>query len=157
MIFWSAKKRCNDTFFHRPSPFPGIFCNCNSGGICAASQFYVQLLLLYSVRSNAYSEIGPEVTLRPLVTSCAKDYKGHSVVQTSFAEPPNFSLCVSLFLPRRYSPRHLVLFQQIKLLSTVTTALQLSMAGSVSLSSFSLVHILLTTQALPTCVSFDRV
>ena len=29
------------------------------------------------------------VTLRPLATSCAKDYKGHSLVQTSFTEPPN--------------------------------------------------------------------
>ena len=27
--------------------------------------------------------------LRPLVTSCVKDYKGHSLVQTSFTEPPN--------------------------------------------------------------------
>ena len=26
-------------FFHPPSPFPGNFCNCNSGGICTASQF----------------------------------------------------------------------------------------------------------------------
>ena len=33
--------------------------------------------------------MGPEVTLRPLATSCAKDYKGHSLVQTSFTEPPN--------------------------------------------------------------------
>ena len=29
------------------------------------------------------------MTLRPLATSCAKDYKGHSLVQTSFTEPPN--------------------------------------------------------------------
>ena len=27
--------------------------------------------------------------LRPLATSCAKDYKGHSLVQTSFTELPN--------------------------------------------------------------------
>ena len=39
--------------------------------------------------SNAYSEIGPEVTLRHLATSDAKDYKGHSLVQTSVTEPPN--------------------------------------------------------------------
>ena len=47
------------------------------------------LNLLYTVWSNAYSEIGPEVTLQPHATSCAKDYKGHSLVQTSFIEPPN--------------------------------------------------------------------
>ena len=29
------------------------------------------------------------MTLRPLTTSCAKDYTGHSLVQTSFTEPPN--------------------------------------------------------------------
>ena len=27
--------------------------------------------------------------LRPLATSCAKDYKAHSLLQTSFAESPN--------------------------------------------------------------------
>ena len=67
-------------FSHPPSPFTSNFCNCNSGGICTASQFYVQLPLLYTAWSNAYSEIGPEVTLQPLATSCAKDYKGHSFV-----------------------------------------------------------------------------
>ena len=36
---------------------------------------------------------GPELTLRPLATSCAKDHKGHSLVQTNFTEPPNRSLC----------------------------------------------------------------
>ena len=41
------------------------------------------------MKQRRYSEIGPEVTLRPLATSCAKDYKGHSLVQTSFTEPPN--------------------------------------------------------------------
>ena len=27
--------------------------------------------------------------LRPLATSCVKDYKGHSLMQTGFTEPPN--------------------------------------------------------------------
>ena len=58
-------------------------------GICTASQFYVQPPLLFTAWSNAYSEIVPEVTLQPLATSCAKDYKGHLLVQTSFTEPPN--------------------------------------------------------------------
>ena len=76
-------------FFHLPSPFPGNFCNCDSGGICTASQLYVQLPLLYTVWSNAHTEIGPEVTLQPLVSSWVKDYKWHSLVQTSFTELPN--------------------------------------------------------------------
>ena len=87
------KNDAKTLFFHPPSPFPGNFCNCNSGGICTASQFEVQLPLLYTAWRNAYSEIGPELTLRPLATSCAKHHKGHLLVQTSFTEPPNRSLC----------------------------------------------------------------
>ena len=85
-------------FSHPPSPFLCNFCNCNSGGICTASQFQVQLPLLYTVWSNAYSEISPEVTLRPLATSFAKDHKGHSLMQTSFTEPPN-RMPQNAFLP----------------------------------------------------------
>jgi len=40
------KKRCKDTFFHPSPPFHCSFCNCNSGGICTAWQFWVKLLLL---------------------------------------------------------------------------------------------------------------
>ena len=61
---WSSGQPKNDAktpFFHHLSPFHGRFCNCNSIGICTASQFYVQLLLLYTAWSNTYSEIGPEV------------------------------------------------------------------------------------------------
>ena len=39
VIFWPAKKLHKDTFTHPPSPFPGNFCNCNSGGICTAPRF----------------------------------------------------------------------------------------------------------------------
>ena len=90
----SQKNDAKTLFFHTPSPFACTFCNCNSGGICTASQFRVQLKLLYTARSNAYSETDPEMTLRPLVTSCAKDYKGYSLVQTSFTEPPNTQYAV---------------------------------------------------------------
>ena len=62
-----------------------------------ATATVVAFVLLRSSRFNfpcytqreATSQIGPEVMLRPLATSCAKDYKGHSLVQTSFSEPPN--------------------------------------------------------------------
>ena len=54
-----AKNDAKTLFFHAPSPFHGNFCN--SIGICTASRFKVQLPLLYTARSNAYSEIGPEV------------------------------------------------------------------------------------------------
>ena len=57
----SQKTMQRHFFFHPPSPFHGNFCNCNSIGICTASQFSVQLPLLYTAWSNAYSEIGPEV------------------------------------------------------------------------------------------------
>ena len=76
-------------FFHPPSPFPSNFCNCNSGSICTASQFWVQLPLLYTAWRNANSEIGLEVMLWPLTTSCMKDYKRHSLMQTNFTELRN--------------------------------------------------------------------
>ena len=85
----SQKTMQRHFFSHPPSPFPGNFCNCNSGGICTASQFLVQLPLLYAAWSDAYSEISLEVMLRPLATFCAKDYKGHSLSQTRFTELPN--------------------------------------------------------------------
>ena len=49
--------------------------------------------------SNAYSEIGQEVMLWPLMTSCAKDYKGHSLVQTSFTELPNSLVVIFCLWP----------------------------------------------------------
>ena len=85
----SQKSEAKTLFSHPPFPFPGNFCNCNSGGICTALQFWVQHPLLYTAWSNAHSEISLEVMLQPLATSCTKDYKGHSLVQTSFTEPPN--------------------------------------------------------------------
>ena len=57
---YQAKNNAKTLFVHPPSPFHGNFCNCNSIGICTASQFKFQLLL-YTAWSNAYSEIGPEV------------------------------------------------------------------------------------------------
>ena len=44
---------------------------------------------IHTMWSNASLEIGLEVVLWPFVMSCAKDYKGHSLMQISFAEPPN--------------------------------------------------------------------
>ena len=64
---------------------------CNSSFV-----ILVQLPLLYTAWSNAYSEIGPEVMPRPLATSCAKDYKGHTLMQTSFTELPNTKLMMSV-------------------------------------------------------------
>ena len=54
-VFFSTNSRFSDQpqndaktlFVHPPSPFHGNFCNCNSIGICTASQFYFQLPLLY--------------------------------------------------------------------------------------------------------------
>ena len=62
--FRSSGKPGNDTksLFTRPaSPFPCKFCKQDSSGIYFASQFYVQLPLLYTAWTNAYSEIVPEV------------------------------------------------------------------------------------------------
>ena len=93
-IFWLAEKRCKDTFFPFSITFPCNFRKRNNNGIFTASQFYVQFPLLYTVWSNASSEIGPEVTLQTLATFCAKDYKGHSLEQTSFTESPIALVCI---------------------------------------------------------------
>ena len=61
-LFGQPKSDVKTLFFHLPSPFPCNICNCNSGSICTASLFWVKLLLLYRAWTNAYSEIGPEVT-----------------------------------------------------------------------------------------------
>ena len=84
-IFWSAKKLRKDTFFHPPSPFPRNICNCNSGGICTASQFQAQIPLLYTAGSNTYSEISPKVMLRPLARKITKGI--HSCNSASLNRP----------------------------------------------------------------------
>ena len=58
-----------------------FFCKCNSR---TTSQFYVQLPLLYTAWTNATQKSSRKWQLRPFATSCAKDYKGQSLVQTIF-------------------------------------------------------------------------
>ena len=92
-IFWSAKKRHKDTFFfHPPSPFPGNFCNCNSGGICTALQFQVQLPLLYTV------EVEPRIAkqYKCQYCCCCKDYRGKGMEGGK-----KRCLCVVFWLTRR--------------------------------------------------------
>ena len=69
------KNGLKDTFFFfstlRPL-FPVVF----------ATATVVAFVLLRNSRFNflCYTQRGPEVTLRPLATSCAKNYKGYSLV-----------------------------------------------------------------------------
>ena len=76
-------------FSHSPSPFPCDFANTT----------VVSFLSLRSSRFNFHCNMQrvPAPTqksarkwqLRPFATSCTKDYEGHSLLQTSIAEPPN--------------------------------------------------------------------
>ena len=77
-------------FLHPPSPFHGNFCNCNSIGISTASRFQAgsASTVIHSVKRRLLRN-RPGSTLGPLATSCAKDYKAHSLQQTCFAESPN--------------------------------------------------------------------
>ena len=83
-IFWSAEKRRKDTFFHPSSPF-----------LCHAAAVVAFLNSRFNV--HCYTQREPKPTqksarkwhLRPFATSCAKEYERHSLVQTSFAVPPN--------------------------------------------------------------------
>ena len=86
-IFWSVKKGCKDTFFSTLHPLsPVIF----------ATVSVLAFVLLRNSRFNFHHYTQCETTPTqqlswkwPLATSCAKDYKGHSLVQTSFTEPPS--------------------------------------------------------------------
>ena len=67
MNSWSSgqpKNAANTLFFHPPSPFHGNFCNCNSIMAFALLHNSGFNFHCYTAWSNAYSEIGPEVTLR---------------------------------------------------------------------------------------------
>ena len=88
LVSKKKKKRRKDTFFPPTLHplYPAIF----------ATATVVAFVLLRNSRFNFHcytQREGPELTLRPLATSCAKHHKGHSLVQTSFTEPPNRSLC----------------------------------------------------------------
>ena len=87
-IFRSAKKWCKDTFFPPSIPFPQQFLQLQQCWHLYCFAILIQLPLLYTVWSSAYSKTALEETLQPLTTSCVKDYKGHSLMQTIFTEPP---------------------------------------------------------------------
>ena len=67
--------------------------------VIVATAAVVAFVLLGNSRLNfiCYTQREPTPTqksarkwqLRPFATSCAKDYEGHSLVQTSITEPPN--------------------------------------------------------------------
>ena len=90
MHLWSSgqlKNYAKTLLFHPPSSFPCNFCKCISRGICTA-------LLNFHCYAQCgqmpkYSEINLKRQLQPSVTSCTKNYVGHSLVQTSFTELPN--------------------------------------------------------------------
>ena len=85
-----SQKTTQRHFFSTLHPLsPVIFATATVVTFVLLRSSKVQLPLLYTACSNAYSEIDPEVTLRPLATSCTKDYKRHSLAQSSFTEPPN--------------------------------------------------------------------
>ena len=85
------KNDAKTLFFHPPSPFHGNFRNCNSIGICTALQFQVSTSMVINSVKQRLLRNWPGSALRPLATSCAKDYKAHSLWQTSFAKSPNKS------------------------------------------------------------------
>ena len=81
------KKDAKNFFSHPPSPFPSnfatatvvaLYCFTILGSTSIVIHRVKQRLLRNRPRSDA-------------ATSCMKDYKGHSLVQTSFTEPANSS------------------------------------------------------------------
>ena len=88
---WSAKKRCKDTLFSPSIPFPRYFLQLQQ---CWHLYCFAILgsasIVIHSVKQRLLRN-RPGSALLPLATSCAKDYKAHSLQQTSFAESPNSS------------------------------------------------------------------
>ena len=88
--FWSGKKQRKDTFF----PILHHLCP-----VIFANTTVVAFVMFQHSRFNfhRYTQHEPMRTqklawkwqLWSFATSCMKDYKGHSLAQTSFPEPPN--------------------------------------------------------------------
>ena len=107
IIFWSAEKQCRNTFF----PFLCLFFFCNSckhnsrwhlycftipGSTSIVIHSMNQCLLRNQPGSDSWD-------LSRLLSSCMKDYEGHSLVQTSLTALPNmtcFLVCLQVS-PRR--------------------------------------------------------
>ena len=85
-----SQKRTQTLFFHHPSPFPCNFCNLQQWWhlYCFAILGSTSIIV-HSVKQHLLRK-------RPLVTFCAKDYKGHSLMQTSFSKLPNSMTCVKM-------------------------------------------------------------
>ena len=88
-VFWSSKKWCKDTFFHTLHSLSLVI---------FATATVVAFVLLGNSRFNYHcctqheappTRYWPRSDTGPLVTSCMKDYQGHSLMQTSFTELPN--------------------------------------------------------------------
>ena len=86
------KNDAKTLFSHPPSDFHGNFCNCNSIGICTAFVILGSTSTVIHSMKQRLLRNRPGSALRPLATSCAKDYKARSLQQTSFAESPNITV-----------------------------------------------------------------
>ena len=98
-IFWSAKQRRKDTFFPPSIPSPRYFLQLQQSW-----HLYCFAILgsTSTVIHSVYIRNRPGSALRPLATSCAKDYKAHSLQQTSFAKSPNTVSLSVCSIPYRY-------------------------------------------------------
>ena len=60
-------------------------------------------IVIHTVKQRLFRN-RPGSALRPLATSCAKDYKAHSLQQTSFAESPNTHSLLTVQVPGCFKP-----------------------------------------------------
>ena len=90
-ILWSAKKRRKDTLFSPSIPFPQYFLQLQQYWHLYCFAILVSTsTVIHSVKQRLLRN-RPGSALRPLATSLLKDYKAHSLQQTSFAESPSTS------------------------------------------------------------------
>ena len=83
------------TLFFPPSiPFPRLFLQLQQyWHLYCFAILGSTSIVIHSVKQRLLRN-RPGSALRPLATSCAKDYKAHSLQQTSFAESPNSNKCL---------------------------------------------------------------
>ena len=117
-IVWSAKKWSKDTFF-------SFLHYLSLANFANATAVAFSLLCNSWFYFHWYTQCEPTPTqksawkwqLQPFVTSCAKDYEGHSLLQTSLAELPNIPPPCPLtgYKKKQKEGSHLlVLYQQAK-------------------------------------------
>ena len=82
-----VSQKTTQTFFHPPSPFPDNF-------LLLQQCWHLYCFAILGSTSIVIHCVKQRLLRKQPGSDAVKDYKGHSVVQTSFYEPPNKNACI---------------------------------------------------------------